>query len=163
VQRFTRFVQLVDRACQAVVAALVCAIVAVVFAQVIFRYAVVRPLFWGDELARYLFIWISFLGAAVAMGSRLHYGFDYLMEKSPAALRGVVGILTSLLAVGFFLVCLVYGVQSIAVVSAQRSPALQISMAWVYAALPTGSVLMLLHLVDQMLPSAGKYGVEGVA
>jgi TRAP-type transport system small permease protein len=148
---FSRLVRAIDRACQSVVACLVVIMVAVVFAQVVFRYAVVRPIYWGDELSRYLFVWISFVGAAVAMGGRIHYGFDYLTEKCPPAVRRAISLLMTLLAVGFFMTCLVYGWESIRVVSVQRSPSLQIPMGWVYAALPVGSALMLLHLIEQAL------------
>jgi TRAP-type C4-dicarboxylate transport system permease small subunit len=73
------------------------------------------------------------------------------MDHAPAPARRGVRTLMSLLAIGFFAVCAFYGRQSISVVALQRSPALQISMAWVYSALPAGSLLMLLHLIDQML------------
>ena len=148
---FSKLVQAIDRLCQAAVACLVGIMVVVVFVQVIFRYAVVRPIFWADEFSRYLFVWISFVGAGVAMGSRLHYGFDYVTEKCPPPVRRAIGFLMTLLAVGFFLLCLIAGLEGVRVVSAQRTPSLQISMGWVYAALPVGSVLMLLHLVEQAL------------
>jgi len=148
---FSTLVRGIDRVCQTVVACLVVVMVAVVCAQVVFRYAIVRPIYWGDELSRYLFVWISFVGAAVAMGSRLHYGFDYLTEKCPPPVRRSISLLMTLLAVGFFMTCLVYGCESIRVVSVQRSPSLQLPMGWVYAALPVGSALMLLHLIEQAL------------
>jgi TRAP-type C4-dicarboxylate transport system permease small subunit len=146
---FSRLVEAIDRLSQAVVACLVGIMVTVVFAQVIFRYALVRPIFWADELSRYLFVWIAFVGAVVAMGSHLHYGFDYVMERCPFSVRRAVGVLMSLLTVGFFLLCLIAGFEAVWIVSGQKSPSLQISMGWVYAALPVGSMLMLLHLVEQ--------------
>lgn len=57
----------------------------------------------------------------------------------------------SLLAMGFFVLCLIAGLEGVRIVSAQKAPSLQISMGWVYAALPVGSALMLVYLVEQAL------------
>jgi len=161
--RMSSLVRAIDRLSQAVVACLVGMMVTLVFAQVIFRYALVSPIFWADELSRYLFVWIAFVGASVAMGGRIHYGFDYVMEKCPFSIRRAVGLLMTLLAVGFFLLCLIAGFEAVWVVSVQKSPSLQISMGWVYAALPVGSVLMLLHLVEQAFVQPGQGGpAQGV-
>lgn len=146
---FRDLVQAIDRLAQVAVACLVGFMVVLVFAQVIFRYVVVRPIFWGDELSRYLFVWISFVGAGVAMGGRLHYGFDYLVGKFPPGMRRAVGISMTLLAGAFLVLCVILGIGVVQIVAAQRSPSLQVSMAWVYAALPVGSALLILHLIDQ--------------
>jgi len=146
-----KLVRVIDGLAQAAVACLVGLMVTVVFAQVIFRYGLVRPIFWADELARYLFVWIAFIGAAVAMGGRLHYGFDYVTEMCPFPMRRAISLLMSLLAMGFFVLCLIAGLEGVRIVSAQKAPSLQISMGWVYAALPVGSALMLVYLVEQAL------------
>jgi TRAP-type C4-dicarboxylate transport system permease small subunit len=148
-ERFGGLVQATDRLAQAAVACLIGFMVAIVFAQVIFRYVLVQPIYWGDELARYLFVWISFLGAGVAMGQQLHYGFDYVTDKSPPRVRRAIALVMAMLAAAFLLLCFVLGIVGLQVVAAQRSPSLQISMGWVYAALPAGGVLLLLHLIEQ--------------
>ena len=150
-------VQVADRTAQAAVACLVGAMVVLVFAQVVFRYGVVRPIFWADELSRYLFVWITFLGAGVAMGRRAHYGFDYLTGKCRPVLRQAIAIAMATFGGGFLAVCLVLGLTGVEIVTTQRSPSLGISMAWVYAALPSGAILLLLHLLDQTLtpPDSG--------
>ncbi len=148
---FSKLVQAIDRLCRAAVACFVGLMLAIVFAQVVFRYALIRPIFWADELSRYLFVWIALLGAGVAMGQRLHYGFDYLTDKCPPGVQRAIAGLMALLAAGFLVLCLVLGIVGVQVVGVQRSPSLQISMGWVYSALPVGSSLVLLHLIDQAL------------
>lgn len=122
-----------------------------VFAQVIWRYGLVSPIFWADEAARYLFIWISFLGAAVALGEKIHYGFDYLVLKFPPGYRRKVEILVGTIVGLFLLLCIIEGLEAAIIVMAQKSPSLRIRMGWVYLALPSGATLMLLHLITQMI------------
>jgi len=124
-ERFRGLVQAIDRLAQAAVACLVGLIVAVVFAQVIFRYGLVRPIYWADELARYLFVWIAFVGAGVAMGQQLHYGFDYLTGKCPPRVRRAIALFMALLVAVFLALCLVLGIVSLQIVAAQKSPSLQ--------------------------------------
>ena len=62
---------LVDRAigvgCEAIGAMLVLAEVTILFAGVVSRYLLDSPLFWTDELANFLFLWLSMLGMVVAL------------------------------------------------------------------------------------------------
>jgi TRAP-type C4-dicarboxylate transport system permease small subunit len=148
---FRRGVQAADRVAQAAVACLVASLVGISFAQIIFRYALVRPLFWADELSRYLYVWIAFVGAGVAMGANLHYGFDYLTEKCPRRAKAAIRWVVNATAAAFVAVCVVAGIYVTYLVAVQKSPSLQISMSWVYAALPIGSLLLLLHIVDQSI------------
>ena len=64
-----------------------------VLAQVVLRYVFDRPLVWSDELARYLFVWASFLGWIIAARRRSHLTIDMLTMKLPprggAALRAI--------------------------------------------------------------------------
>jgi TRAP-type C4-dicarboxylate transport system permease small subunit len=161
-ERVRRLVRAIDRMARIAVGCLIGVMVVAVFAQVVFRYAVVRPIFWADELSRYLFVWIAFLGAGVAMGQRAHYGFDYFTGKCRPAVRRAIGLVVTLVGGGFLAVCLVLGITGTGINLTQRSPSLQISMAWVYAALPTGAALLLLHLLDQALnPSEAGPSVAG--
>ena len=59
--------QVIGRTCEAVGAALVLAEVCILFAGVVSRYLLDSPLFWTDELANFLFLWLSMLGVVVAL------------------------------------------------------------------------------------------------
>lgn len=61
-------------------AILLLAIVAITFLQVLLRYVFGNPLSWGEELSRYIFVWITFLGAAVAFARDTHIRVDALVN-----------------------------------------------------------------------------------
>jgi TRAP-type C4-dicarboxylate transport system permease small subunit len=124
---------------------------AVVFLQVLFRYVLQQPLFWSEELPRYLLIWMSFLAAALAQKSETHINITLaLTPLSPRLQRGV-HILTNLVILGFLGVLVYSGSLVTSITVHHRSTALQIPMAVVYVALPVGSALMILYLVLQIV------------
>ena len=59
-----------------------CGMFACVLGQVGFRYFLGDPLTWSDELARYLFVWCSFLGWIVAARRRSHLAIGSLPERA---------------------------------------------------------------------------------
>ena len=68
--------RVVDRVVDGVAVAAFSGMFLCVLAQVVFRYFLGEPLTWSDELARYLFVWASFLGWIVAARRRSHLAID---------------------------------------------------------------------------------------
>ena len=67
------------------------AICALVAAQVIWRYAVKEPIVWSEEFTTVCYQWLSYLGAALAVRYRAHYGVDLLVRFLGARLRRALG------------------------------------------------------------------------
>ncbi len=133
----------------------------VVFLQVVFRYALTLPLYWSEEVARYLFVWLSIVGAALGVQKSGHFGLDVfykmLPERARAATRWVVHLLMGFVVV----VILVEGITLVEKTSLQESPAMGISMGWAYAALPVGAALMAIHLFAIFVKDAASKGNTG--
>jgi TRAP-type C4-dicarboxylate transport system permease small subunit len=127
-------------------AAMVAAITAVTFAQVFTRYVTENPLIWTEEVARYLFVWITLIGAAAAVRLHGHYGLDILRYYAPP-LRPVLGALTMLVVAAFLGLLLYTGIAETRQAALQISPALQVRMHWAYLALPVGAGLALWHVL----------------
>lgn len=131
-----------------VVLSLLTALVVVVTAlQVLFRYVFLRPLHWTDEAARYLFVWMTFLGGAVAVERKAHVAVEYFVEKLPRGLRLFAAIVTNVAATGFLLTVFVYGVKLLRVASDQPSAMIGMPMTIPYGAIPVGAFLMLTYFV----------------
>jgi TRAP-type transport system small permease protein len=119
----------------------------VVLLQVIYRYLLSQPLYWSEELARFLFVWISILGAALSVQRRGHFGMDFFFRMLPDKGKRFLMFLIYLLMGGVVAVLLVQGIALVQKTAAQLSPAMEISMGWAYACLPAGSCLMAIHLL----------------
>jgi len=126
----------------------------VVFLQVFYRYVLTQPLHWSEELARYLFVWLSMFGASLAVQKQGHFGFDILFQAFPQRIRWYMRLSIHLLMEAVILVILVQGVTLVQKTVPQESPAMGISMGWAYACLPVGAALMALHLCVLLLKDA---------
>jgi TRAP-type C4-dicarboxylate transport system permease small subunit len=130
----------------------------VVFLQVVFRYVLGRPLDWSEEMARYLFVWLSILGAALGVQKGGHFGLDFLQRMMPGPGERFVRILVHFLIGGVVLVILFQGITLVLMTVPQESPAMSMSMAWAYASLPTGAGLMAFHLLAALIKDSVKKG-----
>ncbi|MDR1978171.1 MAG: TRAP transporter small permease [Synergistaceae bacterium] len=141
----------IQRLTEYVLFLMVAAMVVIVFAQVIFRFVLRASLPWSEEAARYIMVWISMLGAGIGIRRKGHIGVEAVVMLLPSALKKAVAVLTALIASGFFLGMVVYGVQICRVVAAQESPAMEISMAIPYSSLVAGGLLMLFYSLEEAL------------
>lgn len=125
--------------------------VVVSLAQVFFRYVLNDSLTWSEELARYLFVWVSFLGAAIALHRKMHIAVDILTSIVSERARRIMLLITQV-AVLFLLVVLIgYGMRITLLTWNTPSAALRIPMGLVYLAIPTGAFCMLVILICQFL------------
>lgn len=121
--------------------------VTAVFLQVIFRYVLKAPLSWSEELARYTFMWTTFLGASVALRSNSLPNITLGLKYFPAKIRPYLYLFTSALSTIFCYHFIVYGTQLTIAGLPDKSPGLDFTIAWAYAALPIGGAFMLIHLL----------------
>jgi TRAP-type C4-dicarboxylate transport system permease small subunit len=152
----TRFDHLLARAEAVVLITLVAVMTLIVFLQVVYRYVLIQPLHWSEELARYLFIWLSILGATLGLQKRGHFGLDFFYRMLSDQKRRFLQFLIHLLVGSVILVILIQGVKLVQATVLQKSPAMGISMGWAYACLPVGAGLMVIHLLAILIKDTTK-------
>ncbi len=118
----------------------------IVFANVVLRYTTGESLFWGEEVSRYLMIWLALLGMGPVLRSGGHIAIDNLQDGLPPSIARFVRVLVVLILTVFFLVMIRYGIDYVDRTMVQSAPSIQIPMGYVYLALPVGFALALLHL-----------------
>ena len=143
----TKFDNLLAKTEAAVIIAMVVVMTVVVFLQVVYRYVLAQPLHWSEELARYLFVWLSILGATLGLQKRGHFGLDVFFQMFPRKMKQSMGFFIYFLMGIVIFVILVQGITLVEKTAPQESPAMGISMSWAYACLPVGGALMAIHLV----------------
>jgi len=86
-----------------------------VFSQVFSRYALQIPLAWSEELAMFLFQWLSFIGAAIAVRQSFHYGLDLLTKRLSPRPKTITQIFSSVLIfyISFLMIVKGYGMMQI--------------------------------------------------
>lgn len=143
----------VEYALGRVIFVLMAIMVAVSFGQVLTRFFQ-YPLSWSEELARYIAIWLTFLGASYALRHRALARVEALLGLLSDGQKRILAIVIGLLVLVFALFLCVYGYSISLRVIRQTSPAMFIPMSLVYASAPTGGLLMLLFGLEQLLDEA---------
>ncbi|MEY2790313.1 MAG: hypothetical protein RL295_477 [Pseudomonadota bacterium] len=138
------FARIIHRYCQlieALIAIALALMVVLVFGNVVMRYAFNSGFTVSEELSRWLFVWLTFLGAVVALRDNAHLGTDMLVGKlGPNGKRVCMGL--SLIAMLYCLWLLFKGSYDQFLVNFQStSPVLEASMGWFYASGMTFAVL----------------------
>ncbi|NLN16134.1 MAG: TRAP transporter small permease [Firmicutes bacterium] len=130
---------------------LLIALVIVVLLQIIYRYILASPLSWSEEISRYLLVWVSFFGAAVAVKHKGHFGLGFDELFLPSVLKVPISLLVDLAILGFVVLVLIgQGVKFLAVGKGQGSPMLNLPMIYVYLAIPTSGLAMAYYLVKDI-------------
>ncbi len=130
----------------------------IVVAQVFARYVLNASLFWSEELARYLLVWLTFLGASVAYRQGLHPGVDFFYIRMPYAWRRRSAILVHLLSLALFGIMVLKGAAFAYFVRLQISPALSLPKWLIMAIVPVSGAIFFIHGMYFLLLEIKKTG-----
>ena len=119
--------------------------------QVVTRFVFQAPLFWTEEAARYLFVWMVAMGAAECVRGRSHISMDVFVLMLPDRLRVAVRTFLNIIVVAALLMLVWYGYFGMLRAHRVVSVTLGVSEAFLYGALPVGAALMALRMVIVIL------------
>lgn len=143
--RLLAFKVRLDRVLGTVVSVLMAALVFDVIWQVVTRFFLAQPSSFTDELARFLLIWVGLLGAAYAVGQRLHLAIDLVSERLEPRRRQLLGVVIESVVLLFAVGVLLVGgwkLMSLTLLLGQTSAALGIPLGYVYSVLPLSGAIM---------------------
>jgi TRAP-type C4-dicarboxylate transport system permease small subunit len=129
-------------------------IVMAVLWQVFSRYIMQSPSSVTEELARYLLIWISILGAAYAAGQQDHLAINLLEERLNKQNRKRLRIFIDVLIIFFCVTVLIIGGGNLVYVNydlGQNSAALEIPLYVVYMVIPLSGLLIIVYKINEIL------------
>jgi TRAP-type C4-dicarboxylate transport system permease small subunit len=119
----------------------------IIFANVGLRYLTSQSIEWAEEVARHMMIWLTFLGCGPVLRYGGHIAVENLQDAlPPAAARGLRAVI-ALLLLAFFGFFLWFGVEYMDRTQYQITPATQISVAFIYASLPIGAAISIVHML----------------
>jgi len=118
------------------------------------RYALGEQTKWTEELARFLLVWVSLLGGALAFRTKAHLGVDYFVNQLHPDARRLTAVVAHLVVLFFAGAVLLLGGASVvseALALEQTTPALGWKMGYVYLALPISGFFVVLYTVDNLM------------
>lgn len=154
-----KFMYWVDRILSAICVTLMTVLVVCVVWQVFSRYVLGAPSTSTDELARFLFIWVSLLGAAFTLGQKKHLAMDFMLLVLEGKKRATLNIVITLIGLFFAVVIMLIGGGGLVLKTlshGQVSPVLGWQMGWVYSAIPISGACMVVYLLRDLLVSNSK-------
>ena len=150
-RRFARLDRALALMTEVPAAALVVVEVVVLFAGVVSRYLVNRPLTWSDELASVLFLWLAMLGAVIALRRDEHMRLTALVTRAPARWRGPLETVAALVVAVFVLEIILPAKAYIEVQWPITTPALGLHDGLRVAAIGVGALLMIVIALVKLI------------
>ena len=141
------------RILEVLLGSVVAALVLIVLWGVATSYVAGSPSWWTEETARLLLIWLTMLGAPVALARHEHLGLEVFVDTVDPATRRRVAIFSELVVLGFSLTVLLIGGSYLVAETlraGQNTPALNIPMGYAYLATPIGGLGLVLVGIDRL-------------
>lgn len=132
---------------QWLIGALMATMAVLVFANVVSRYMLNTSFIWVEELTQYGMIWVTYLGAGLALREGRHVAVDTLQDWMRPHLRHALRSFIACAVAAFLLAVCVLGAQIVLFTWGQETPVLGIPAGVPYLAVPIGAAMCLLHLV----------------
>ena len=145
---WVNFIRLIT---EALTVLLVGSFVLLIILQVFFRFVLNSSITWSEEVVQFLLLWSVMLGSAVASDRQGHIALDPMRDKLGPLWFGIVQWLGGICTLSFCTCLVFYGVRFIARVGSMTASASDIPMAYAYAAMPVGALLIgfftLIHMI----------------
>ena len=119
-----------------------------ILTQVFFRYVLKNPLVWIEELTRSLFIWMVFMGTAVAHQQMKHPNIDIFFRKIfKNKTEKVARIIADTILLVFLVLLLIYGANLTQALKFIKLPTSKVSLLYLYICIPISAFVMMINQI----------------
>lgn len=127
-------------------------IVATIVVEVVRRFVLSYSSIWGEEIARYAFIYLAWVGASIAVKDRAHIRIDVIMHYLSDRMKALVYLFGDICMLGIAVLALYTAIESleVSIRFGSVTHGLRISLAWFLAAVPLGFSLMTYRLLQSI-------------
>lgn len=115
--------------------------------QVTTRYIMHNALIWPEELARFLMIWVAFVGGSVAMKNKALVNFQFILNMFSLRIRKVLNLFINILILVFCIFFLHTGFHALSMYKNFIATGVKISLFWPASGLFVGGAFMLIHVI----------------
>lgn len=119
--------------------------------SVFYRYALNDSIYWSNEVARYMLVYITFLGATMAHKHKTHIRIDMILAYVSQKNQKNIEIIISLLFIAFWMLILLGSIKLFPLFMMQTTATLQVPFALPFASLPISAVIWLIYCIDDIL------------
>src|SRR3978361_985381 len=111
--------------------------------------------FWVEEVGETTLAWLTMIGAAIAVKERSHFAVNLVTHQFSPRTKAALHILHNAIIAGFGGLVALLGIKLVMLNITLTSPALELSLGWLYASTVVGGILMALYALDLARRPAG--------
>jgi TRAP-type C4-dicarboxylate transport system permease small subunit len=125
----------------------------IIVIEVLRRFVFDYSSIWGEEAARFAFIYLVWIGAAVGVRNRSHISFTIMADMLPPRAATVLSMLSHLAVILFAVIALYWSIEPVLTSLRFGSVAegLRVSRAWFLVAVPFGFTLVFAHAIGVLI------------
>lgn len=142
-----KFFRAIDRAEDVCLVAMFALMVAAIFLQIIMRFVFNNSLSWSEELGKFIFVWISWLGISIGERRHEHIRITLLVDRLSIKWQKIFEIISNVLLFAILAVTIYYAVTLVFSQSHVHYAGIKISTSWGYLSLVLGCAFMSLRLI----------------
>lgn len=133
-----------------ILGALMFALVVIVFWQVVCRFVLRSSSGWTSEISTLIFVWATYLGAALAIRSGSQISMTLIVGKVGRPVKQIIQIIAAIICEIFYGVFTAAGVAAVIKFSATTTASLRIPMPWAYGAFVVSGIIMLVFGIGEI-------------
>jgi TRAP-type transport system small permease protein len=145
---FDRVLEWITTVVKWVMVSMTCVIFLITTSTVFTRYLLNIVPSWSEEIPRYLLVWITYLGAGLAIKFKEHISLDVFFNLMPLRARQAGHLILNGLVAIVAAIMIVYGIGLVNHFGEDLMESIPVTNFWLYLAMPISGALMLLYLVQ---------------
>ncbi|MCP5152085.1 MAG: TRAP transporter small permease [Chromatiales bacterium] len=151
VRGLARFNDALMAVCRHLITFIVAALAVILIAAVVWRYGFDSAISWSEEACKYLMVWLAFLGTPIALRNFAHINIDLLAKAMPPRIQQLLHVVVSLIIVFTMTVVTWKGIGFTQLGMRQVASSFNLSMMYMYVAVPIGAGLTALVALEHAL------------
>jgi len=155
---FDRLLEWITTVVKWVMVYMTCVIFVITTFTVFTRYVLNIVPSWSEEIPRYLLVWITYLGAALAIKFKEHISLEVFFNLMPLRARQVGHLFLNVLVAIVAVIMVVYGIGLVNHFGDDLMESIPVTNFWLYLAMPVSGTLMLLYLVQDTWKRIRNFG-----
>jgi TRAP-type C4-dicarboxylate transport system permease small subunit len=134
--------------CRYLIIIIVAVLAVILFSAVVWRYGLNSAISWSEEGSKYLMVWLTFLGTPIALRRFAHINIDLLAKAMPARIQQALHFIVSVIIIFTMSIVFWKGVEFSQLGMRQVASSFNLSMLYMYIAVPIGSALTCLVALE---------------
>ena len=116
------------------------AVMGVIMAMEVFFRLFLSALTWSEELAKYIFVWVVFIGMSYGIGKGLHIRLELLEEKLPRKIARILSLICDVFCIAIFVSLFWPSLEYLTFQCTQKAATIPVHMGYVAAVMPVSQV-----------------------